>query len=107
MLEIIPLVAGQEQNFTLSYNNEDYVFELKFSDYGNYWYANIYKGYDSEGAKIPFLAGQSLLVNTNVFIGKEYLGLGGLALVDTEPDSSLILDAKNDLGKRLQLYRNL
>lgn len=106
-LELVPLTVGVEQSFTLTYNDTDYTFDLKFSDYGNYWYFNIYKGLNEDGGKAYFLCGEKLIVGVNIFEGKEYLGFGGLALIDTKPDSIVSLDPKNDIGDRLQLFRNI
>ena len=111
MIENIQLIKGQEQVFTLTYNNTDYEFSLRYSDYGGYWFVDIkQKSLDTITGKmvtLDFNVGLKLPVDTNVLNYFNYLNIGKLALIDTNPDSVIQLDMKNDLGDRLQLYRSI
>lgn len=101
MIEYIPLTEDREQDFSLVYNDEVYDFELRFNDFSKYWYINVLKD------EVAIVSGLKLVVNNNVFDYLDYLGLGGLVLLDTEPDSATDFDAETDLGGRLKLYRNV
>lgn len=111
MIELIPLTIGVEQNFTLSYNDIDYDFNMRFSDYGKYWFVDIKKqevdSTTGEVTPVNFIVGLKLPVDVDALRYFGYLNMGKLALVDTNPDSTEVLNAKKDLGDRLKLYRSI
>jgi hypothetical protein len=102
-IEQIPLTQGQEQNFIISYNSINYKFELFYNEYGSQWYLNI----SNNDTLASVINGLYLIVNQNVLYNLDYLGLGGLVLQDTDPTNPNAINLKNDLGGRLQLYRNI
>jgi hypothetical protein len=111
MIQNIPLTIGVEQTFSLTYNDDNYNFSLRYSDYGGYWFVDITKDKVDEVTleltQVNYIVGLKLPVNINALKYFEYLGLGGLALVDTDPDSVNELSPKEDLGDRLKLYRSI
>lgn len=99
-VEYIPLAIGEEQNFSLSYNDTEYTFQLRYSDYSSSWYVNILDGEN------PIIMGAMLPVNVNLFKRRIYMRFGSLALIDTNPDSEVVI-TKQDLGDRIKLYRSI
>jgi hypothetical protein len=109
MLELIPLIKGEEQTFSLAFKGRDFTCGLRFSDYGKYWFVDIQSESTDElgdTVRTPYFMGLKLPIDTNPLKCYEYLELGGLALIDTDPDSPFELDTKQDLGDRLKLYRS-
>jgi hypothetical protein len=102
-VEKIDLSIGVEQTFTLNCNDVIYRFDLRYDDYNDKWFIDIY---DNETEVAVFL-GLYLLINNNAFRYLDYLNLGsGLGLYDTDPDNTDAI-VKADLGDRVKMYREV
>lgn len=97
--EYINCNSGINQDLIVDYNSTQYVFKIRFNEYFNYWYFDLYL-YNNN---ILVLSGIKLKLMYNCFSGLG-LNLGELYLVDTIEDNGLI-DIKNDFGNRLKLKR--
>jgi hypothetical protein len=102
-VERIDLSIGVEQTFTLNCNDVIYRFDLRYDEYNEKWYIDIY---DNETEDVIF-SGLYLLINNNAFRYLDYFDIGsGLGLYDTEPDNEDAI-VKADLGNRVKMYREV
>ena len=99
-MEYINISNGIEQNVIISYGLTRYNFKIRFNDYFEYWYFDLYL-YDTDTL---VLAGIKLKLIYDCFEGLG-LNLGKLYLEDTINDGSTI-NIKTDFGKRLKLLRD-
>lgn len=101
--EQIDLTIGQEQTFQLNCNDIVYRFDLRYDDYNNEWWIDIY---DNE-TEVAIFTGLYLLINNNAWKFLAYLNLGsGLGLYDTDPENTDDI-VKADLGDRVKMYREV
>lgn len=101
-IETINLSKGNEQFFTLIYNRKNYKFNMRFNDFNQYWFFDLTNNDTQE----EILMGQALFVNNDAFSSRQYLGLGNLLLIDTDPNNVTPYNVKTDFGGRLALVRN-
>jgi hypothetical protein len=102
-VELIDLSVGIEQSFVLECNNVLCRFDLRYNDYNDKWFIDIYNN-DTE---VAIFTGLYLIINNNSFRFLEFLDLGtGLGLYDTEPDNTDAI-TKADLGARVKMYREV
>lgn len=101
--ERIDLSIGVEQTFQLNCNDIVYRFDLRYDDYNNQWFVDIF----NNETDVAIIYGLYLLIGTNIFWSLDYLNLGtGLGLFDTEPDNPEAI-VKADLGARVKMYREV
>jgi len=98
-MEYIKTNVGVEQDLIITYNYVSYKFEIKFNDYYQYWFIDIY----NDTTNILIAAGIKLKLVYDCFLGLG-LNLGGLYLIDTIDDGSAY-NIKTDFGDRLKLAR--
>jgi hypothetical protein len=102
-IEQIDLEIGIEQSFTLEMNDIVYRIDLRYDDFNDRWFMDIY----NNDTDVLALGGQNLWIGTNALKDLEYLNLGtGLGLFDTDPSNTDAI-VKADLGNRVKMYREV
>lgn len=99
-MQYIKLLIGVEQNLLVNYGKVKYRFDIRFNDYSDYWYFNIYINSTNQ----LLLSGIKIKLDYDLFEGLG-LNLGKLYLVDTIDDGT-DFDIKRDFGNKLKLLRD-
>ena len=99
-MQYIKLLIGVEQNLLVNYGKVKYRLDIRFNDYSNFWYFDLYINATNE----LLLSGIKIKLDYDIFEGLG-LNLGKLYLVDTINDGT-DFDIKEDFGNRLKLLRD-
>jgi hypothetical protein len=98
-MEYIKTNVGVEQDLIINYKDQRLRFEIKFNDYFNYWFIDIF----DDILNTPIMYAIKIKLIYDCFNGLG-LNLGELYLIDTINDNSTY-DIKTDFGNRLKLAR--
>jgi len=98
-MEYIKTSIGIEQNLIINYDNTKLNFKIRFNDYFNEWFFDLYEF----ATDTLILAGIKIKLTYDIFKGLG-LNLGELYLIDTINDGS-DYNIKTDFGNRLKLAR--